>query len=211
MNAFLDSLSVTARFVSGGGSVGTPPDVIFGCEMDATNECQRPEGTAAVFGRDDIQLRLAVARPSESWTAWARTGLQEMSASRLLMITLEIGQYWTRQRNLAGRKEVELGTGYSVSVPWLTSLETPVSVLQLTGALVGPDGRAIRIGAEGLMARRTPLTVSALGAQALLRDEDVQQVRWLRRDDLPGAPLVWQVALRHLVAQLTGRDDLARP
>ncbi|HZA51832.1 MAG TPA: hypothetical protein VE549_13900 [Myxococcaceae bacterium] len=36
-----------------------------------------------------------------------------------------------------------------MSLPWLTSLETPVSVLQLTGALIDRSGQAVRIGAEG--------------------------------------------------------------
>lgn len=29
------------------------------------------------------------------------------------------------------------------------------------------------------------------------------------RTDLPGEPLVWQVALRNLIAELTGRPELA--
>ena len=89
-------------------------------------------------------------------------------------------------------------------VPWLTSLDTPAHVLQITGALVGRDGRAIRIGAEGLFARRTPLLVSSIGAQAQLSDDDVERVRTLRRDELPGRPLAWQAAIRELVRQLTG-------
>ena len=91
-------------------------------------------------------------------------------------------------------------------LPWLTSLETPVSVLQLTGAVMGRDGLAVRIGAEGMLARRTGLVMSGLGAQALISDDDVQQLRTLRREDLPGRPLVWQVALGQLVADLAGRD-----
>jgi hypothetical protein len=82
-----------------------------------------------------------------------------------------------------------------------------VSVVQLTGALIRPDGKAVRIGAEGMLAHRTGLVMSALGAQALISDEDVERLRTSRRSDLPGQPLVWQVALRNLVAQLTGRGD----
>ena len=67
----------------------------------------------------------------------------------------------------------------------------------------------MRIGAEGLMARRSNLVTSALGAQRLISDEDIEKLRTLRRDDLPGQPLVWQTALRSLVAQLTGRTDVA--
>jgi hypothetical protein len=82
-----------------------------------------------------------------------------------------------------------------------------VAVLQLTGALVDESGKAIRIGAEGFYARRTPLLVSAMGAQSLLSDEDATAARALRRDDLPGQPLAWQVAMRELVAGLTGVRD----
>lgn len=91
-----------------------------------------------------------------------------------------------------------------MDLPWLMSLETPVSVLQLTGALIGRAGRAVRIGAEGLLARRTGIIAAGFGAQALVTDEDVEQLRTRRREDLPGRPLVWQVALRTLVERLTG-------
>jgi hypothetical protein len=46
--------------------------------------------------------------------------------------------------------------------------------------------------------------MSGIGAQALITDDDVQQLRTQRREDLPGQPLVWQVALQQLVADLTG-------
>ncbi|HSM60010.1 MAG TPA: hypothetical protein VK849_04395, partial [Longimicrobiales bacterium] len=59
-------------------------------------------------------------------------------------------------------------------------------------------------GAEGLLARRTDLKLSAIGAQELVTDEDVERLLTERRDDLPGAPLVWQAALRNLVAGLLG-------
>lgn len=39
---------------------------------------------------------------------------------------------------------MELGRAHAVALPWLTSLETPVAILQLTGARMGLDGRAVR-------------------------------------------------------------------
>jgi hypothetical protein len=111
---------------------------------------------------------------------------------------------------LHGTKEVELGTDHTVQLPWLTSLEAPVSVLQLTGALVGPDGKAKRIGAEGLLARRTSLGLSSIGAQELITDAEVEALLTARREDLPGAPLVWETALRSLVAGLTGSTVVVR-
>jgi hypothetical protein len=182
-----------------------PPDVQFGCAPDAAAGDDCAERGDSALGREGQTMRLAVGRPSAEWVAWAGEAMGRAGAARVLVLTLEVGQYLPRQRGLRGDKEVELGTGHVVALPWLTSLETPVSVLQLTGALVGRDGKAVRIGAEGIHARRTRLALSALGVQELLRDEDVEAVRTARRDDLPGRPLAWQAALRQLVSQLAGR------
>jgi hypothetical protein len=209
MNAYLDSLAGTTRLSPRVAAVGTPPDVHFGCEVDAAGDCTE-EGEVE-GGGTNRRLQLSVGRPSEEWIGWASTALDSASADRVLLVTVEIGQYWPRQKGLSLAKEVRLGTGYSVSVPWLTSLEKPVAVLQLTGALVGRDGRAVRIGAEGMLAKRTNIVMSALGASMLLTDEDVEQLRTLRRDDVAGRPLVWQAALRNLVAQLTGRGEIPAP
>ena len=212
MNAYLDSLGVTTR-VTLWPPRGTPPDVQFGCATDLPDECAEEGGVSGVkaggfLGSDRNRMRLAVGRPSEEWVAWEQEALAGADAARALVLTLEIGQYWPYQANLRGSKEIELGTRHIVPLPWLTAIDAPVSVLQLTGALMGPDGLAIRIGAEGLLARRTSLVMSGLGAQALISDEDVEAIRTARREELPGKPLVWQMALRELVAELTGRSDL---
>lgn len=184
--------------------LGTPPDVHFGCETDGMNDCMEREEQEGGYGTGNPRMRLAVGRPSEDWADDAAVALEMTAADALLVLTLEVGQYWPRQTNWRGSKAVELGTDHEVPLPWLTSLETPVQVLQVTGALVGLDGKAIRIGAEGLLARRTHLLASGFGLQALLSDEDVEAVLTERREDLPGRPLVWEVAIRSLVAQLAG-------
>ena len=47
--------------------------------------------------------------------------------------------------------------------------------------------------------------MSALGAERLITDAEVAEARTARRTELPGQPLVWRVALRTLVTELTGR------
>ena len=178
--------------------VGTPPDVHFGC--GTLGDCASGGDENA-----DHHLRLWVGRPSPDWIGWIGAALDSASHDKVLVITMEFGEYWPRQKGISLGKEVRLGSDYTVGVPWLTSLEHPVAVVQLTGALVGRDGRAIRIGAEGMLAKRSHILVSALGAQSLVSDEDLERLRTLRRDDLPNQPLVWQVALRNLVSQLTGQ------
>jgi hypothetical protein len=207
MSAYLDTLvaGASTRLAAPAGA-GVAPDVRFGCLTESgmsDDDCIVDD--AAALGRGRQQMKLAVARPSPEWTTRMRETMTSAGSSRALVITLEVGQMLLRQRGLAGSKELELGTGHTARFPWLTSLETPVPVLQLTGALVDQEGRAIRIGAEAFQAKRTPFLLSGAGAQALLLDEDVAEARTRRREGLPGQPIAWRVALRHLVEQLTGR------
>lgn len=214
MNAYLDSLGVSARLVEGRrvsavahAATAVPPDVRFGCATELGlpgNDCAERGDSA--LGRGNQTMHLAVGRPSTEWIEWVGEVMDDTRTARTLVITLEVGQYLLRQEGWRGTKVVELGTGNTARLPWLTSLETPVSVLQLTGALVGRDGKAIRIGAEGFYPKRTRLAVSALGAQELLSDEDVAAARAYRREDLPGQPLAWKVALRELATRLTGAE-----
>jgi hypothetical protein len=207
MNAYLDSLRVTTPIGRGAVLRGTPPDVQFGCYPDASGDCGDPDSSGPVLRRtptDDVAMRLAVGRPSDPWISSTRDALDRVDAERAVVITLEVGQYYLTTTGWRDRKSIELGTRHSVRLPWLTSIEAPISVLQLTGALMDADGRAVRIGAEGMLARRTDIVMSGFGAQRLITDEDVSQLRTQRRDDLPGRPLVWQVALRTLLGQLTG-------
>ena len=201
MNAYLDSIAASAKLSPASTEVGSAPDVHFGCLPAIVG------GDCVGDGDEDAnhQLELSVGRPSQEWIGWIGTALDSASHDKALLITLELGQYWPRQKGLSLGKEIRLGSDYTVGVPWLTSLEHPVAVVQLTGALVRRDGRAIRIGAEGMLAKRSHIVVSALGAQALVTDEDIERLRTLRRDDLPNQPLVWRIALRNLVSQLTGR------
>ena len=217
MNAYLDTLvgngTVAVRIAApvASGGAPTPPDVRFGCLTGTgapEDDCTADASSA--LGRGRQQMKLAVGRPSTEWIARTGEAMSAAGAARALVVTLEIGQMMLRQSGLRGDKELEMGTGYTARLPWLTSLETPVPVLQLTGALVDRDGKAIRIGAEAFFAKRTPFLLSGVGAQALLRDEDVADARTARRDELPGRPLAWQVALRNLVAQLTGRELAGR-
>jgi hypothetical protein len=204
INATLDSAFSGKRLAGASGAGFVAPNVYFGCEYDASNDCvQRGD---SVLGRRGTTMKLAVERPSAQWIARNAALLDSAGASHALVLTLEVGQYWTRQSGLRGDKSVELGTNHTASLPWVTSLETPVSVLQLTGALIDREGKAVRIGAEGILAVRTPITASGFGMQRLLTAEDVQRARSLRHTDRPGQPLVWRESLCALVQQLANRS-----
>jgi hypothetical protein len=201
MNASLDAwLGAPLPAANSKGMV--EPNVHFGCEPERSGECMA-RGDDSALGRRGTTMRLGVDQPSASWIARHAALLDSAGATHALMVTLEGGQYWTRQTGLRGSKIVELGTDYRVGLPWMTSVETPVSVLQLTAALVDRSGKVVRIGAEGLIAQRTPLVASALGAQRLIAEADVGRAGTLRHVDRPGQPLVWQAALCQIVADLS--------
>ncbi len=203
MTAYLDALGASAPLGAGVAAAGRAPDVQFGCEFDMHDDCLRSP--------DRRDKRLAVLPPSGAWVRGITEAASEAGASAVLVLTLETGNLLPDQRDLLGRKEIRLGTGHIVEAPWLTAVDRPASTLQVTGALVAADGRILRVGAEGLLARRTGLLAGSVGLQALITDDDVERVRTARRDDLPGRPLVWQVAIRNMAMHLTGRDDLAFP
>ena len=217
MNAYADTLAGGRLGSSGIVAVqlaGTPPDVQFGCVPATIGGCADPDeesGPAVLASASEQPLmRLAVGRPSRNWIEALGPELDRAGASHALVITIELGQYWVTKSGWNDRKSLQLGTGHTVRLPWLTSLDTPVGVLQLTGGAIGRDGRAVRIGAEGMLAKRTGIVASGFGWQAVITDEDVNRLRTLRRDDLPGQPLVWQVALRELMADLTNRPAIAQ-
>lgn len=170
-----------------------PPAVTFGCALDPVGECDE----------DSAHNELAVTDGTRSWGDRLAAEIGAGEDVFALSIEVRVVPQRIHQKNLAGKKEIRLGTGHVQPLPWLTSLDGPVWVVQLTGALVGRDGRALRAGAEGVWAVRTPFRASMVGAERLLTDDDVDAVRTsVHRDDLPDRPLAWKVAARRLVEGL---------
>jgi hypothetical protein len=221
LDARLDSIGLarglSIRLVDGGRvsavasrAANAPPDVRFGCVTPPgapLDECAASKDS--VLGRATYAMQLAVGRPSAEWIAWIGDVARERGTDAVLVVSLEPAQYLPRQVGLRGDKQVELGARHVVELPWLTAVDAPVAVLQLTGALVRPDGRAIRIAAEGIMVRRSSLAAGAFGLQRALTPQDLRDALSHRREELPGAPLAWQVALDELVRHLTGRTTVA--
>ncbi|HKP28131.1 MAG TPA: hypothetical protein VJU15_01970 [Gemmatimonadales bacterium] len=205
MNSYLDSLRAKNAYDARLPSGAVPPDVSFGCPAALGGDCLE-KGDSLIGGGTD-KMRLAIGRPSQQWIQYAARLAVPDGNSHSLVITVELSQYLLRQKGILGKKVLELGTGYTVNFPWLTSLDTPVQVVQLTGALVAHDGRAVRIAAEGMLARRTDLLTSSIGGQNLITDGEIALLRDQRREDLPGQPLVWQVAMRNLLIALTRDGD----
>lgn len=204
MNAFLDSLATGPRIAPPAPLPGSPPDVRFSCTMDLAGDCIEKPADPALPGEPGRSMVLSVDPPERAFSSWLGSALSAAGAGHAIIITLETAPFWPRQTGLRGNKVVDLGSGYAQELPWLTSLDQPVWVAELTGVLTDSTGHPVRIGAEGLLAKRTRFLVSAMGGEEPIRDDEIAQLRGQRREDLVGSPLTWQIALRTLVEQLQG-------
>lgn len=164
--------------------------------MDAGDETARPRDAFLVFAAD----------PPGAWRKALVAAVADAGASHVLIVALELSDYPVAQKNFKGSKAIDLGSGHTLPLPWLTSLDQPVEVLHWTGALYRADGRLVRAGAEGFYALRTRFVGSVAGVQRTLTAETFAAALEARRADLPGEPPAWQAAMRELVRQLTGRD-----
>jgi hypothetical protein len=163
---------------------------------------------------------LAVTNPSRDWKRALQPVLQAAGADHVIVLSLGLSELYLRQ-DLRGRKTLSIGTGYRVPIAWMNDLESTVGVLTLSGALYDASGRLIRAGSEGIIAGRPSFWQGVLaktitggrGRITTIGDADDPQTVLAahRREDLPGAPLAWEVALDNLLSQLLQRGDLRVP
>jgi hypothetical protein len=145
---------------------------------------------------------LSIARPETAW----RDGLAKLAgtgdARWFLHLQLGVSQYAKGREGLI-RKQVTLGTGHVQPIRFLTAEDKPVEVLHLTGVLVDANGRIVRAGAEGIIARDTPFSAQVFEMSKALDDLDLGAALEERRTDLPGSPRKWEMAFDNLISQLT--------
>ncbi len=140
--------------------------------------------------------------PAKNWKDKLKNICSKHGVQYVLVPFLSIGNFKVYQKDWKGNKEIVLGTNFRQPVPWLTSLNDPVEVLYVGGAVVDCNGKIIRVGAEGMLAKRTNFALSVLDFQAAISDEDVIKLLQKKREDLPGKPLVWKTAFENLLQQL---------
>jgi len=139
---------------------------------------------------------------SESWRARVAS---QPAAPAYLWIRLALVDYPRADQGLFGKKVV-LGEGHEVPQPFFRAELQPLQVLQVTGAVVAPDGRVLAAGAEGIYAVDTPFTAQVFNLQKEIDPEQIRAIlAELRREELPGQPLKWEAALDNLVYRLLHR------
>lgn len=183
------------------------PDIFVGHEdmFDA------PISGASYSDEDEIPpMVLYALNGSESWKARASEIAEASGVDGILFLTVGLTEYLIRQKTILGKKELALGTGYSVPVKWLTSLEDPIDVLHVAGALLDRTGKIIRFGAEGIVsAEPASFFESIISLRNSISDETIRMlITDKRREDLDGNPLSYRVAFQNLIAQLLQRQSL---
>ncbi|MGH7646328.1 MAG: hypothetical protein ACREMR_12180 [Gemmatimonadales bacterium] len=140
--------------------------------------------------------------PTKRWREDLRRITSTRGVEYVLVVQVGLSDYVIRDPT-RGPAEVALGTGYAIPLRWLSIIAKQVEVLHLTGALLSADGRVVRVGAEGILAKKPNVLLSLFDVRSAVSDEDFRRLLVdYRREDLAGQPLAWQVALQHLVAQL---------
>jgi hypothetical protein len=169
----------------------------------AVGEFAPPEGEQQVFPQDQFPpMVLHLRRPSAAWQQAMAELLARQGASHAVVVSLGVSQYPKGRKGVFGKKVV-LGTGHEEPIRFLTAEDKLLEVLQLTGVLVDAQGRVVRAGAEGILARDTPFAAQVFDATKVLDARTLEQVLTVeRRADLPGNPLKWEVALGNLLAGL---------
>jgi len=207
MSSFFTAAGWTSKLEAINLPIDAAPDLFFGNPAMFGS----PVGSSK-YEEDKVHppMVLFYRNASEKW----KTELAKVAAAGevdyVLFTTIGVSEYFVRQTNLLGKKELSLGTNYNVPVKWLTSLEDPVEVLHITGALLDKTGKILRVGAEGIIAAKTASVLeSALDLRNVISEEEINRVmNDVRREDLPDKPLAYQVALQNLVANLLQRSDL---
>lgn len=204
IDAALDEMAASRRVPASAIPEKGAPDVVFGCERDTPHGDCLARDAGLLGGGTKRRFELRVNRPSAAWLAAAREAVGD-ARTPLLVVTLEIGEYPVRDGGFRTPPAIDLGTRHREELPRTLKTDEPVTVLQLTGALLAPDGTVLRAGAEGIEAKRVNVVLGALGVQGMFSDDDFRRIRQLRRRDLEGEPFAWQVALRELVEGLLER------
>ncbi|MEE4310987.1 MAG: hypothetical protein V2J62_03895 [candidate division KSB1 bacterium] len=206
MNKYLDSLKISTAIPALDLKQDEAPDIYVGNEyadFAPTNRIGVDE--------DESSTVMVVYKydPSKTWKEMLKGAMIRHEADHVLFITIGFSEYFLRHKNIFGKVVLDLGTGHQTTASWFTDMETPAEVLHVAGALLNREGKIVRAGAEGIVAKKTGFFTNALGMRDILSEEDLKKIlQSEKRTDLPGKPLKWKVALNNLVAQLMEKKAL---
>ncbi len=205
LNDYVDSLNLSQPFQDPSALPAKGEPYVYVGSSEGENA---PPGSETLRTDTDKYppMMIYAEKPSEEWQQVFTRMLQNTGGQYLLIIDLSFVQYPKADRGLFNKKVV-LGTDYEQNINFFSAEDKPVEVLQVTGMILNQQGKIIRAGAEGILAKDTPFFLQVLDIQ---KDIDNQAIRKLledeRREELPGKPLKWKVAVGNLMKHLLERQ-----
>lgn len=206
MNQYLDSLAWSQPMAGSVPQKGLPWLFVGSSEAETA-----PSATMMMMDDHDEYppMALYLDKPSKDWKKAFSQVMAEQQADYAILIWIGLTEYPKSDKGLF-KKKVVLGTHYEREIRFLSAVDKPVEVLQLTGVLLDKEGNVIRAGAEGFLHEDSPFWVQALEAGTTVDDNAIRKLfTEERREDLPGQPLTWKVAVENLVLQLTQRQRIS--
>lgn len=203
LNRYLDSLSWSSAISPDAFPAPGAPSLFVGSSESVT----APPSAEMLREEYDTYPPMAmhVNKPGKAWkTALGKT-LIDSRADYMLVFWIGFNEYPKAKKGVF-KKKVVLGTDYEPEIRFLSDELEPVEVLQISGMMIDKKGNIVRAGAEAFIYEDSPFWVLVLGAATSIDDNTIQRsIMEIRRDDLPGNPPAWRVALYNLVQQLTNR------
>lgn len=204
MDQYLDSLGWTRSFAEALPYKGAPYLFVGSSEAESA-----PPVTMMMREEHDMYPPMAMylEKASKEWRKSLTETMKQANADYTLLTWIGLTEYPKANKGVF-KKKVVLGTGYEREIRFLSAVDKPVEVLQVTGILLDKEGTVIRAGAEGFLHEDSPFWVQALDAGTTVDDNAINKLHdEQRRTDLPGNPLAWQVALYNLIEQLLQRPN----
>lgn len=206
MNLYLDSLAWSQPLAGSIPEKGLPWLFVGSSEAETAP-------SLTIMMRDDHDeyppMALYLEKPSETWKQSFTQQMTEQTADFALLFWIGLTEYPKADKGLF-KKKVVLGTDYEHEIRFLSAVDKPVEVLQLTGVLLDKKGNVIRAGAEGFLHEDSPFWIQVLEAGTTIDDNAIEKLfTEERRHDLPGQPLTWKVAVENLAGQLTKRARIS--
>jgi hypothetical protein len=195
------------------------PDIFLGSILQGQRPLYVTIDCAQAQESPEYCLRLAGQLGSKAWMEQLRNAMAANNLDYALILQVGEGYIYpngkmkkvnpileTRHAPPAG---LDMGTDFWLPMSQkLVATNKPIDVLFVKGLLVNKEGKIMRAGGEGITAAsKAHFLEQVVNISHEFSEDELNSVEnEIRRDDLPHAPLNWQVATRQLVGTLTNSN-----
>jgi len=203
MSEYIDSLHWSTKLETDRLAIPGEPRVFIGSaeSSDAPPEARQMRNENDKYPPMIIHIK----KPAKEWRAALLQSLTAVNGNFLLIMNFSFDDFPKADKGLFGKKVV-LGTDYEQGLNFLTAIDKPVEVLQITGMLLDREGNILRAGSEGILAKDTPFSLQIFDIQKEIDRKAIDKlINEERREDLPDKPLKWKVAVDNLYTRLLAK------